>query len=146
MRQAFIQKQHVTAFFFDLEKAYDTTWKYGISKDFHDTGLRGRLPLFIASFLSNRKFQVIVGKSYSKLSEYETDVPQGRILSVILFCLEINSVVKAFCPGVKCSLDADDLLISYHSKHVHIIVRHSDASISKVLMCNGAASVAHSKM
>ena len=58
VREAFIQKQHVTAIFFDLEKAYDTTWKFGILKDLHDAGLRGRLPLFIAGFLCDRKFQV----------------------------------------------------------------------------------------
>jgi len=58
-----------TAIFFDLEKAYDTTWKFGILKDLHDTGLRGRLTLFIAGFLSDRKFQVRVGGSYSKLCE-----------------------------------------------------------------------------
>ena len=28
--EAFIQKQHVVAVFFHLEKAYDTTWKHGI--------------------------------------------------------------------------------------------------------------------
>jgi len=60
VREAFIQKQHDTAIFFDLKKAYDTTWKFGILKDLHDTGLRGRLPLFIAGFLSNRKLKVRV--------------------------------------------------------------------------------------
>jgi len=58
VREAFIQKQHVTAIFFDFEKAYDTTRKLGILKDLHDAGLRGRLPLFIAGFLCDRKFQV----------------------------------------------------------------------------------------
>ena len=33
--------------FFDLEKAYDTTWKYGIMKGLHDMDLRGGLPLII---------------------------------------------------------------------------------------------------
>ena len=28
--EAFIKKEHLVAVFFDLEKAYDTTWKYGI--------------------------------------------------------------------------------------------------------------------
>ena len=28
VREAFIQRQHAVAIFFDLEKAYDTTWKY----------------------------------------------------------------------------------------------------------------------
>ena len=51
VREAFIQKQQATAIFFDLEKAYDTTWKFGILKDLYNAGLRGRLPLFIAGFL-----------------------------------------------------------------------------------------------
>ena len=50
VREAFIQKQHVTAIFFDLEKAYNTTWKFGILKDLYEAGLQGRLPLFIAGF------------------------------------------------------------------------------------------------
>jgi len=61
VREAFIQKQHVVAVFFDLEKAYDTTWKYGIMKDLYDAGLRGRLPLFVQGFLQNRQFQVRLG-------------------------------------------------------------------------------------
>ena len=84
-REGFIQKQHVTAIFFDLEKAYDTTWKYGIMKDLHDASLRGWLPLFIAGFLSHRKFQVRVYGTYSKLCEQEMGVPQGSILSITPF-------------------------------------------------------------
>jgi len=49
VREAFIQKQHATAIFFNLEKAYDTTWKFSILKDLHNAGLRGRLSLFIHS-------------------------------------------------------------------------------------------------
>ena len=39
IRDAFIKKEHVVAVFFDLEKAYDTTWRYGILKDIHKLGL-----------------------------------------------------------------------------------------------------------
>ena len=58
IRDAFIQNQHLVAVFFDLQKAYDTTWKHGILKDLHDMGLRGNLPIFIGNFLSERTFQV----------------------------------------------------------------------------------------
>ena len=51
---AFVKKEHVVAVFFDLEKAYDTTWRYGIMKDIHKLGLRGRLPTFIESCLADR--------------------------------------------------------------------------------------------
>ena len=47
VREAFIKKEHITAVFFDLEKAYDTTWKYGIMRDLRDFGLKDRLPLLI---------------------------------------------------------------------------------------------------
>ena len=36
--------------FFDLEKAYDTAWKYGILLDLYKTGLCGRSPIFICDF------------------------------------------------------------------------------------------------
>ena len=40
IRKAFIRKQHLSAVFFDLEKAYETTWKYGILRDLYNLGLR----------------------------------------------------------------------------------------------------------
>ena len=53
VRNAFVRGEHMVSIFFDLEKAYDTTWKYGILKDLHEMGLRGRMPLFIKNFLSD---------------------------------------------------------------------------------------------
>ena len=41
IREAYIKKEHLDSVFFDLEKAFDTTWKYGIMKDVHDIGLKG---------------------------------------------------------------------------------------------------------
>ena len=67
IRDAFIKKQHVVAIFFDLEKAYDATWKYGICCDLYEASLRGRLPRFIASFLADRQFKVRVGATVSEL-------------------------------------------------------------------------------
>ena len=52
VREGFLNRAHVVSIFFDLEKAYDTTWKWGIMKNLHDMDLRGRLPLFIQKFLS----------------------------------------------------------------------------------------------
>ena len=50
IREAFIHNQHLVAVFFDLQKADDTTWKYGILQDQHSMGLRGNLPIFIGNF------------------------------------------------------------------------------------------------
>jgi len=58
VREAFVQRQHAVAIFFDLEKAYERTWKCGIMNDLHDAGLRGRLPCFIEGFLRNINYCV----------------------------------------------------------------------------------------
>ena len=71
IRDAFVKKEHVVAVFFDLEKAYDTTWRYGIMKDIHKLGLRGRLPTFIESFLADRAMQLRVGSTLSDLYDHE---------------------------------------------------------------------------
>ena len=44
-------------------------------------------------------------------------VPQGSILSVTLFNIKINSIVKCLNLGVKGSLYGNNLLICYKSKH-----------------------------
>ena len=43
IRDAYVNKEHAVSIFFDLEKAYDTTWKYGTLKDLHNIGLKGNL-------------------------------------------------------------------------------------------------------
>ena len=100
IRESFIKKEHLTAVFFDLEKAYDTTWKYGIMRDLDNFGLKGRLLIFINNFLSNRNFKVRVGSTLSDLKDQEMGVPQGSILSVTLFSIKINNIVKCLNPGV----------------------------------------------
>jgi len=132
IRETFVQKQHAVAVFFDLEKAYDTTWNCGIMKDLFDAGLRGRLPLFIQGFLQNRQFQVRLDSHLSDSFNQEMGVPQDSILSVILFALKINSIVKNLSPGVECSLYVDDFVICYRSKFIHIIERHLQRSLHKL--------------
>jgi len=104
-------------------------WKYGIMKDLHQAGLRGRLPCFIEGFSKNIKFSVRLGACLSGLFDQEMGVPQGIVLSMTLFALKINSIVKAISPCVECS-NVDDFLIVCRSKYVHIIERHLQRSFN----------------
>ena len=69
VRDTFAKREHAVAIFFDMEKAYDTTWKYGIINDLHKLGFRGRLPIFIKNFMENRQFLVKVGNTKLDLHE-----------------------------------------------------------------------------
>lgn len=117
-RTASLKKEHVVAVFFDLEKAYDTTWRYGILKDLHELGFRGNLPIFISSFLTNRHFRVQIGTTLSNPHVQELGVPQETILSVTLLSIKINSIIKVIDPHVFRRLYVDDLCICYRGgKH-----------------------------
>ena len=101
-------------------------------RDLSDFCLIGRLPIFIDNFLSNRNFKVRVGTTLSGLQGQEEGVPQGSILSVTLFSMKINNIVKALNPGVDCSLYVDDFLICYRSKHIHTIERQLQQCLNKI--------------
>ena len=88
-------------------------------KDLHDVGLLGRLPKFISGFLSDRHFNVKVGSTTSDTFNQEEGVPQGSILSVTLFSIKINNIVKT--PGIDCSLFVDDFVICFSGKHMRTI-------------------------
>ena len=120
------------ALFFDLEKAYDTMWKYGITKDLGNMGLKGKLPIFIKNFLNNRKFQVRISTTLSELQEQEMGVPQGSILSVTLFNIKINNIVKCLNFGVEGSLYVDDFLICCKSKYIRTIERQLQQCLNKI--------------
>ena len=133
IRDAFIHNQHLVAVFFDLQKAYDTTWKYGILKDLHSMGLRGNLPIFIGNFLSDRIFQIHLGTILSdKIFHQEEGVPQGAILSATLFNVKINDIVKQVDPGVECSLYVDDFVIMYRSPTIDAIQRKLQHTINRL--------------
>ena len=122
IRDAFVKKEHVVAAFFDLEKAYDTTWRYGIMNDIHKLGLRGRLTTFIESFLADRTMQVSVGSTLSDLYDQEQGVPQGGVLSTTLF--KNNDIVKCLDNLTDCSLYVDEFCICFCSKSMRTIERH----------------------
>ena len=130
-KNRFINNQHVVSVFFDLEKAYDTTWKYGILKDLYSMGFRGRMPQCIDSFFKSRQFKVRVGSTFSDSFDQEMGVPQGAILSVTLFSIKINSLAKVLNDHIDGSLFVDDFSISCRSCNMANVERQLQLCLNK---------------
>ena len=105
--------------FFDLEKAYDTTWKYGILHDLHEFGVKGRLANFVESFLANRSIQVRVGSTLPDTFGLSQGVSQGSILSTTLFNIKINSIINCLDPKTDGSLYVDDFYVLQINKYAY---------------------------
>ncbi|GFX07162.1 probable RNA-directed DNA polymerase from transposon X-element [Trichonephila clavipes] len=67
IRNAFIRRNHLVSIFFDIEKAYDRTWRYGILRTLFNFGLRGNLPTFTKKILNLRTFRVRLGGTRVRL-------------------------------------------------------------------------------
>ena len=132
IREAFAKKKQVLAFFFSLEKAYDTTWKHGILTDLFDLEFRGRLPTFIQNFLSDRHFQVKSGTDFSNSYLQENGVTQGSILSPRLFNLKINNIMKSVSNNANASLFVKDFAIYFEGKHLKHLERTMQLCIYKI--------------
>ena len=131
--KAFKDKKYLVAIFFDIQKAYDTTWRYHILRTLHNSGIRGHLAIFIRNFLRERQFRVKVGNCLSEPYIQEQGVPQGSVLSCTLFGMAINDIVKDIPVDVHKSLFVDDLAIYYSSALVPSLERQLQISINKIL-------------
>ena len=134
VREAFLNKLHTIAIFFYLEKAFDTTWRYGILKDLYSSGLRGNLPTFIRNFLHSRIFRVRVGSILSDPFVQTMGVPQGSILSPLLFNIKVNSIVNNLIPNVDCSLFVDDYTIYTSSPSFNIVEQRLQACLNNLVI------------
>ena len=108
---AFARRESVLAVFFDLEKAYDTSWRYHILHQVSCAGITGNMGVFLHNFLQGRTFRVKVASSCSPYFRQHEGVPQGSVLSTTLFLLAINGMVSVLPSGVRSSLYVDDFAI-----------------------------------
>ena len=111
IQEGFAKRCQTIGVFFDMEKAYDTTWRFGILKRLHEMGIRGYMFNFVKSFLSDRSLKVRVGNSLSSSYVQEEGVPQGSVLSVTCFAIAIDGIVDSVSAPVRSSLFVDDFAV-----------------------------------
>ena len=131
VQKAIKEKKHLTAIFFDLEKAYDVTWWAEVIKLLLNMGIRDQNLAFLKNFLNNRFF-VRIGYSISPEKEQEEEIPQESVLSAICFALAINDITDKLTKETKRSLYVDDLLIYITAKKVNLSDRSLQNSISQL--------------
>lgn len=145
IQYAFQKKQHLIAVFFDIQKAYDMTWKHYILESLQQHGLNGNIMFYISNFLSNRKFQVKTNGCLSEKRTQENGVPQGEILSVTLFLLAMNKVTSFIPNNTKISLFADDIVIYTKGKNLSTIQRNLQRTISNMELWSASTGFKFSK-
>jgi hypothetical protein len=132
------ERQPCPVIFLDLQKAFDRVWHDLLLHRLSKAGINGLAYRWISAFLSNRKIRVI---DHSLVSSWQTlsyGVPQGCVLSPILFLIFINDCaidIAKQCPLVNPLLFADDqalapnTLIKTYNHHEYFLQLKTALSI-----------------
>jgi hypothetical protein len=126
-------KSHALSIFIDLRKAYDTVNHNILLRKLYKYGIRG-LPLkWFESYLRNRKQYVRVGSSCSSILNTSIGLPQGSVVSPLLFLVYINdlpNVSKIF----KYILFADDTTLTVNNKIYTDLITLTNIELSKITL------------
>ena len=110
IHRGFSTKSSTYAVFLDISKAYDTVWKDGLRFKLFTKGVRGRLLFWLSDFLEHRKGRVKLDDCVSNFMNLECGVPQGSVLSTLLFILYVDGV-RSVIKHCEISIFADDIAL-----------------------------------
>ena len=89
-----VKNTDICGIFLDIEKAYDMLWREGLLAKLTILKVPHIFVKVIESFLMERKMKVRVDKILSEEKTLDNGVPQGSVLSPLLFNIMIADLVK----------------------------------------------------
>ena len=132
IHSAISRSQHTIIVFFDISKAYDTAWRYGVVQSLHNFGMRGNLPRFIQGFLQERRIVVRVDDKLSEECIVQNGVPQGSVLSCTCFLIAINEITQTLPNNVRSTLYVDDYAVYTSGNYKPSLERRLQVAIDNI--------------
>jgi len=102
-------KSRLPVAFLDISRAFDKAWLPGLMLKLERMGITGRAWAWIKSFLSGRQLRAVDKGQSSDWFAIRAGVPQGAVLSPLLFLVYINDIIAD--DDCDCALFADDVAL-----------------------------------
>ena len=112
--------EHVVAAFLDVEKAFDNK---GLRYKIFQLDLPSKMTRWLSDFLVGRVIQVNVSGFMSNQINPKAGVPQGSVLSLLLFLIYVNNLPTPHHKQNSLSEFADDTAQSAHSLNVRFAAK-----------------------
>ncbi|KAL2092947.1 hypothetical protein ACEWY4_010259 [Coilia grayii] len=123
-------KEAMVAFFLDIEKAYDTMWREGLLIKLNNLGINGKMYNYILDFMAQRTLRVRIGEALSNEFSVEGGIPQGSVISPILFNIMINDIFEKLNKMNDGLLYADDAVLWKRGNNIPHITKTIQKELS----------------
>ena len=116
----------------DYSKAYDRTWRERLLKKLLDLGAPRLMTRWISAFLRTRTAAVMINGTMSKRVRMKQGLPQGSVLSPLLFVIFINDIVDNIPEGVEAPLFADDASVYSMDEDLEVAQARVQVAVSAI--------------
>lgn len=127
----FENKQFTVAAFLDVAQAFDKVWHDGLLCKLQDCGTPLYLLNIIRSFLADRTFCVKLDNALSLIKPILAGVPQGAMLSPLLFSVYISDI--PIPQNSQTAIYADDTLLYSSDSNLNVAINRLQISLDDLI-------------